>query len=135
MPKPAKVSICFVQNCTIFLEHLWTTNSEYSQIDSRKYHKLVSCLMMSGPAITGRWEGGAMKGRLRLWEKKRKSLKAETIKRLSTRSKFYYFNHSRASRIKKFFLSANYVGRQYFSVFHGPLTLKSISAALVVGEI
>ena len=45
-------------------------------------------------------------------------------------SKYYCFSHSRASRIQKFFLSANHGGQQYFSVFHGPLTLKSISPAL-----
>ena len=48
---------------------------------------------------------------------KRKGFKAETIKRLSPRSKYYCFNHSRASRIQKF--------------FHGPSTLKSISPALI----
>ena len=62
--------------------------------------------------------------------KKRKSFKAETIKRLSPRSKCYCFSHSRASRIQKFFLPANHGGRQYFSAFHGPSTLKSISPAL-----
>ena len=52
--------------------------------------------------------------------KKRKSFKAETIKkRLSTRSTCYFFSHNRASRIKKVFLLANHGGRQYFSVFHG----------------
>ena len=51
------------------------------------------------------------------WEK-RKDFKAETIKRLPTRSKYYCFNHSRASRIRKFFLSVNHGGRKYFSVFH-----------------
>ena len=60
----------------------------------------------------------------------RKTFKAETIKRLSLRSKLYCLSHSRASRIKKFFFSANHGGRQYFSVFHGPCILKSISLAL-----
>ena len=41
------------------------------------------------------------KGRQR---EKRKGFKAETIKRLSPRSKYYCFSHSRASRIWKFFL-------------------------------
>ena len=59
--------------------------------------------------------------------KKRKSFKAKTIKRLSPRSKCYYFSHSRASRIQRFSLSANHSGRHSFSVFHGPSTLKSIS--------
>ena len=52
--------------------------------------------------------------------KARKTFKAETIKRLSLRSKLYCLSHSRASRTQKFFLSANHGGRQYFSVFHGP---------------
>ena len=52
-------------------------------------------------------------------EKKRKSFKAETIKRLSPRSKYYCFSHSRESRIQK-----------YFSLFHGSSTLKSISPTL-----
>ena len=55
------------------------------------------------------------KGRQR---EKRKDFKAETIKRLSLRSKYFCFNHSRASRIRKFFLSANHGGRQCFSLFH-----------------
>ena len=41
---------------------------------------------------------------------KRKGFKAETIKRLSPRLKLYCFSHSRASRIQKFFLSANHGG-------------------------
>ena len=56
------------------------------------------------------------KGRQR---RKRKGFKAETIKRLSPRSKCYCFNHSRASRIRKFFLSVNHGGRHYFSVSDG----------------
>ena len=62
--------------------------------------------------------------------KVRKTFKAETIKRLSLRSKLHCLSHSRASRIQNFFLSANHGGRQYFSVFHGPCTLKCISPAL-----
>ena len=55
------------------------------------------------------------------WQrKKRRDLKAETIKRLTPWSKYYYFNHSRASRIRKFFLSAIHGGRQYFPLFHDP---------------
>ena len=38
--------------------------------------------------------------------------------------------HYRATRIQNFFLSANHGGRQYFSAYHGPFTLKSISPAL-----
>ena len=63
-------------------------------------------------------------------KQKRKCFKAETIKRLSPRSKYYYFSHSRASRIRKSFLSVNHGGQHYFPVFHGPPTLKSISPAL-----
>ena len=66
------------------------------------------------------------KGRER---QKRKGFKAETIKRLSPRSKYYCFRHSRASRIQKFFLSANHGGRQYSFPLSRPPTLKSISAA------
>ena len=40
------------------------------------------------------------------------------------------FAGSRVSRIQKFFFSANHGGQQYFSVFHGPSTLKSISPVL-----
>ena len=58
--------------------------------------------------------------------KKRKGFKA----RLSSRSKYYCFSHSRVSRIRKFFLSANHGGRKYISVFHGLPTLKFISMAL-----
>ena len=36
-----------------------------------------------------------------------KGFKAETIKRLSPRSKSYCFSHSRSSEIQTFFLSAN----------------------------
>ena len=62
--------------------------------------------------------------------KARKTFKVETIKRLSLRSKCYCFSYSRASRTQRFFLSAKHSGRQYFSVFHGPSTLKSISPTL-----
>ena len=48
-------------------------------------------------------------------KKKRKGFKTVAIKRLSPRPKCYYFNHSRASRIQKFFLSANHGSRQYVS--------------------
>ena len=48
--------------------------------------------------------------------KKRKYLKVETIKRLSPRSKCYYFSHSRVSRIQKFFLSANHGSQQSVTV-------------------
>ena len=39
---------------------------------------------------------------------------------------------SRVSRIQKIFLSATHGSQQYFSVFHGPSTLKSISPALLL---
>ena len=61
---------------------------------------------------------------------KRKSFKAETIRRLSPSSKCYCFSHSRASRIKKFSLPVNHGVRQYFSVFHCPSTLKCTLPAL-----
>ena len=48
--------------------------------------------------------------------KARKTFKAETIKRLSLRSKCYCLSHSTASRIQKIFLSANHGGRQLFNV-------------------
>ena len=75
----------------------------------------------------GRWHWGVcpsstfLRSKKKKWKqmKKRKGLKAETIKRLSPRSKYYCFSRSRVSRIQK-----------YFSVFRGPSTLKSISPAL-----
>ena len=50
----------------------------------------------------------------------RKSLIAETMKRLSPRSKCYSFSHSRVSRVQIFFLSAS------------RSTWKSISLALII---
>ena len=41
---------------------------------------------------------------------KRTIFKAETIEKLSPRSKYYCFSHSRVSRIQKFLLSANHGG-------------------------
>ena len=64
------------------------------------------------------------------FRQKRKGFKAETIKRLPPRSKYYFFSRSRASRIQKFFLSANHGGRQYFSVFYGLCTLTAILPTL-----
>ena len=55
--------------------------------------------------------------------KSRKSFKAETIKRVSPRWKCYYF-----SNVYYFILERQ--GFKYFSVFHDPSTLKSISRAL-----
>ena len=59
-----------------------------------------------------------------------KGFKAEIIKRPSSTSKCFCLSHSRASRFQKFFLSVNYGDLQYFSVSHGPSTLKSILPAL-----
>ena len=47
---------------------------------------------------------------------KRKSLKAETIKKLPPSSKCYCFSHSRASRIQKFFLSPSRWPTMLFTV-------------------
>ena len=49
---------------------------------------------------------------------------------MSPRSKCYCFSYFTACRIQKLFLSVNHGGQQYFSVFHGPFTLKSILLAL-----
>ena len=75
--------------------------------------------MLSGPAtaaVHGPHTHLCSKKKKGKQRKKGKSFKAETIKRLSPRSKCYCFSHSRASRIKKFFSSASHGGRQYFSV-------------------
>ena len=56
-------------------------------------------------------------------EKERKSFKVETIKRLSPRSKCYCF-----SNVYCFILERLEI--KFFSVFHDPSTLKSISLAL-----
>ena len=100
---------------------------------------MVFSLLISRPATPG--EPGAMpspppptflhsKKKIRKQRGKRKNSKAETIKRLPPRLKCYCFSHSRAFRIQKFFLSANHGGRQYFPLFHGPSTLRSISPTL-----
>ena len=88
----------------------------------------------SGPATPGGGTGHGPPTFLRSKNKKRKPrkkrtiFKAGTIERLSPRSKYYCFTHSRMSRIQKKFLDGQ--PWQYFSVFHGPSTLKSISPAL-----
>ena len=102
----------------------------------KKIHLRCLAGFNTGPATT-RGQGGnspplphfffRSKKKIGGKRKKRKSFKAKTIKRLSPRSRCYYFSHSRASRIEKFFLSANHGGRHSSSVFHGPSTLKSIS--------
>ena len=61
-----------------------------------------------------------------------KRFKAETFKRLSPRSTCCCFSHSRTSIIQKFSLSANHGGQQYFSLFLGPSTFKSILPALCI---
>ena len=81
-------------------------------------------LLHSGPATSGGPGGLAptptfllTKQKKEKQMKKRKSFKAETIKRLSSRSKCYCFSQSRASRMYKIFLSAN----------HGPDTYNNTS--------
>lgn len=64
--------------------------------------------------------------------KKEQSFKEETIERLSLRSKYYYFRHSRASKIEKSFFLVNYGGRKYFSVFHAPLNFEIYFASPVL---
>ena len=56
-------------------------------------------------------------------KKERKSFKAETIKRLSPRSKCYCFSNG-------YYFIQEHLEFKYFSVFHGPYTLKSTSPAL-----
>ena len=78
------------------------------------------------------WKNKNKKGKIR---KKRKSFKAKTIKRLSSRSKYYCFSHSRAFTIQTFSLSVNHGGRQHFSVFNFSafhFSVKSISLALYI---
>ena len=59
---------------------------------------------------------GSKKKKREIKKKNERSFKAETIKRLSPRSKCYCFSHSRASRIQ-FFLSSNYGGQHCSSMF------------------
>ena len=71
-------------------------------------------------------------------KEKRKSFKSETIKRLSINILKNYQNVNVLASLErlefKFFWSANQGGQQYFSVFHGPYTLKSILPALLLGR-
>ena len=62
---------------------------------------------------------------------KRKGFKTETFKRLSRRSKYHCFSHSRASRIRKLFWSANHVVDNTFQCSMATPTLKSISPPLL----
>ena len=98
---------------------------------------IIKKLIKARAGYTGEGGWAAMPSTFLRSKKKKKEqrekwngFKAETIKRLSPKSKYYCFSHSRASRIRKFFLSANHGSRQYFPVLYGPPTLKSISAAL-----
>ena len=94
---------------------------------------MVGCVISTGPAMGNHAPPpppfcvAKKKGKPR---EKITIFKAEIIERLSSGSKCYCFSHSRVSRIQKIFLSANNTGRQYFSVFQGTSTLKSISLAL-----
>ena len=67
-------------------------------------------------------------------KKIKKGKKGKQGKRLSSRSKCYCFSHFSASRIQKLFLSAKHGGWQYFSLFHGPSTLKSILSDLITKD-
>ena len=78
--------------------------------------------------LQGRRVQGQPGGRQR--KKKKKRFQSRNYQKAVTKVKILLFQPSRAFRIRKFFLSANHGGRQYFSVFHGPPTLKSISPAL-----
>ena len=64
-------------------------------------------------------------------QKKGKSFKVETYKRLSLRSKCYCFSDSKASTEFKNFSCQSMVPDRYFSVFHGPSTLKFILLTLI----
>ena len=61
---------------------------------------------------------------------KKKTFKAETIKRLSPRSKCYCFSHSRASRIQRFFCWSSLVADSTCQCSMAPPLWKSISPAL-----
>ena len=101
----------------------------YSMLQCRRHqrHRRGHAPISPPPSFPTFLRSKKRKGRQK---QKRKGVKAETIKRLSPRSKYYYFSHSRASRIRKSFLSVNHGGQHYFPVFHGPPTLKSISPTL-----
>ena len=60
------------------------------------------------------------KKKLGIQMEKRKSFKAETVKRLSPGSNCSCFSNFRVSRIRNIFFSVNHGGRQYFLVFHAP---------------
>ena len=97
---------------------------------------MVSCSftkyeLFPGPATPG-WGAGGHSTPTFLCSKKkkgkqrgvRKTFKAETIKTLSLMSKLCCLSHSRVSIIQNFF-------RQYFSLFYGPFTFRSILPALL----
>ena len=56
---------------------------------------------------------------------KKKGFQSRNYEKAVTKVKILLFSHSRASRIRKFFLSDNHGGREYFSVFHAPHPLIS----------
>ena len=62
-------------------------------------------------------------------EKKRNSFKAETIKKLSPRSKCYCSSYPRASTIQIFYRQSTSVADNSFQYSMTPFTLKSISRA------
>ena len=100
-----------------------------NEFNDKKIRKNFSVLYQTGPTTPG-WPSGAWlptflcsKSKEGKQREKRKSFKAETIKRLSPNSKCYCFSN----------VYCFIVGRlefKYFSLFHGPSTLKSISPAL-----
>lgn len=115
------------------MEHKWKImDSKYLQYPIRIAFlllKLISFKSWEGnwkynvqTLVDLTWPFHVLRSKKEKWEKskKRRSLKAQRIKRLLTSSKCYCFSHSGASRIQKCFLLAN-DSRQYFSVFHGPL--------------
>ena len=93
---------------------------------------------IAAEVYTGRWHHGGGKAMTPTFFRsknkkgkqrgKRKTFKAETVKRLSPKSKRHCFNHSRASRIQKIFLFRQ---QRWSTVFCGPSTWKSISSALI----
>ena len=85
---------------------------------------------ITGPATLG--GAGEFPNFFSITKAKKKETKKnkKEFQRLSPRSKCYCFSHSTASRIQKFYFSANHGGQEHFSVLNGSSTLKSISPAL-----
>ena len=98
-----------------------------------KINKCFSVLFQTGVTTLGwkRWEPVPLPSTFYVVKMKkneeqrkiRKSFKAETVKRLSPRSKHYFLEN-----VDHFILE--YLEFKYVSVFHGPFTLKSIPLAL-----